>query len=668
MKHPLLTNMRYDMFRPRALVLCFAFVLFCWKAEHAIAHETNVHFAISEWAAIHSDGLTGFLKDVFGPENGDYPIKPLFQTYEGYFESHRLLFGSALGWITHGAVREDDGARPLNHFYDPITNLGITDHSEGPSIFGYQGYSHSSFTWASIRNIDGFFSQNLETWQNARDYEFTALTASSKIDREKNFAHAFASVGKVIHLIQDLSQPGHTRNDNHANEKHRYIENYGRDNYGSSKFPDSAKVAALDWQAAGFTKLQDFWDRGFYTGASSAPLNNDNGQQTLGLAEFSSGNFLSEDRLYKEVTGSSPRFPSLIDSTNYPDLNTNPAGAARQELLRDGLGAWRIPISKNADGIAVQNHAVLSFLGYKTTKVFGKVYQLGVSINDEKVLSEYHSLLIPKAVAYTGGAINYFFRGKLNLRITWDENQSRYNLQIANASTQAFKGGAFTLYSDDQNGNRSAVALTMNAPWSAQSTLASGASVQATFQAPGGALAGYMLVYKGTIGLDGNGNAADPVDAGIAIAAHEFKILRFNIQWNPVSDIDLYLVDPNGAIIWYGNKTSALGELDIDNIGNTGPENITLKSLPDGDYQLWVNYYRDWVIEDPNADPDPPTPISVTMRTYFNGATALDTETFTLSEPNYGADRPIGTTGPATNANWRIRKLIKVKDGKITAH
>ncbi len=68
-----------------------------------------------------------------------------------------------------------------------------------------------------------------------------------------------------------------------------------------------------------------------------------------------------------------------------------------------------------------------------------------------------------------------------------------------------------------------------------------------------------MLVYKGTIGTDESGGAADPIDDGIAIAAHEFKILRFNIKWNPKSDIDLYLVDPDGAIIWFDGKTSALG-------------------------------------------------------------------------------------------------------------
>ena len=56
------------------------------------------------------------------------------------------------------------------------------------------------------------------------------------------------------------------------------------------------------------------------------------------------------------------------------------------------------------------------------------------------------------------------------------------------------------------------------------------------------------------------------------------------------------------------------------------------------------------------------------MKTYFNSSTALDTATFTLTQPNYGADRPLGTTGPATQASWHVRKLIKVLNGAITQH
>ena len=431
-------------------------------------------------------------------------------------------------------------------------------------------------------------------------------------------------------------------------------------------------------------RLRDFWDRGLHTGANANALDNDNGQNTLGLAEFSNGNFLSEDALYGELfftpgpTFFGPgvlyfRYPSRDTGTDYNAVMTGLPGSTAVITLADGTSANRIILRKIAEGVNVEHHAALSFLGYKLATAgvqqgMGKL-NVGISIFDDKVLADYHDILIPKAVSYSAGLIDYFFRGEIKLRLTWDEAQTRYKLSITNASAQKFKGGAFTLYSDDQNGNRSTVVLNMTNPWNSESTLEAGSSVETTFQAPSGTVAGYMLVYKGTIGTDAGGDTADSIDDGIAIAAHEFKILRFNIKWDLKSDIDLYLTDPDGAIISYSSRVSKLGELDIDNIGNTGPENITLKTVVDGEYQVWANYYRDHYIEDPNSEEDDPeTAISVTMKTYFNSSTLLDTNTFTLTKPNYGADLPVGTSGPATQPSWYIRKQLKVENGKVTQH
>ena len=98
-----------------------------------------------------------------------------------------------------------------------------------------------------------------------------------------------------------------------------------------------------------------------------------------------------------------------------------------------------------------------------------------------------------------------------------------------------------------------------------------------------------------------------------------------------------------------------------------------MKNVIDGDYLVWANYFRDWYDDNPDDDksaPDDPdkTPIAATMKTYFNSSTALDTNTFTLENPNFGAERPMGTTGPATQPNWYLRKQLKVLGRKVTEH
>ncbi len=78
---------------------------------------------------------------------------------------------------------------------------------------------------------------------------------------------------------------------------------------------------------------------------------------------------------------------------------------------------------------------------------------------------------------------------------------------------------------------------------------------------------------------------------------------RFNLQFtNEVNvDLDLYVKDPNGEIIYYGNKRArkSPGQLDVDCLCSSCPqgpnENIfwpLTGQSPQGKYEFWVNYYR----------------------------------------------------------------------------
>lgn len=76
-----------------------------------------------------------------------------------------------------------------------------------------------------------------------------------------------------------------------------------------------------------------------------------------------------------------------------------------------------------------------------------------------------------------------------------------------------------------------------------------------------------------------------------AVATAEIQI---SLTWNSITDIDLWVIEPNGDKIYYANSFSSasLGWLDYDNIVSYGPENITFNyKMPEGDYKVYVHHF-----------------------------------------------------------------------------
>lgn len=603
-------------------------------------------------------------------------------------------------WLIAGSIDEDaPDTRCLAHFYNPIGTHYLTDPI---TVSG-----RDSFEWASagtsftpLMGAKPSPGTNQESWVKAREYYFDALTKSSKIDREANLAHTFYAIGKVSHLLQDLSQPEHVRNDAHmvngsdtpvigglGNKivpEARWIENYGRDKIVTiAAWPELDGVTPLDWKPAGFKKMEDFWNRHVYTGSGSDLDADASGTKLLGLSEFVNGNFLGADAGYQS-TKSKHYFPhpALADTniSTYGVHDVLPASTWRTGATvnpKSGIIRQSVFLRKDRSGVVVDRHSVLNYSQFYSGRILGVEsphMDAKTTINAPDVLENYHKVVLPKAIKYTAGIMDYFLRGKLEVRVTWDEENEEYKLDITNKSGDSLKGGAFTLYADDSGDTRTAVsslAVKLEGDaWSSSSILADEAIANATFKPSSTQSKGFILVYKGTIGLDSGNAANDSLDEGKAIAAYHFQILRFNIKWDKNDDIDLYLRDPDGALIYYSDKVSDLGELDIDDIPGTGPENITLKRLVPGDYKVYANFYFTHYEED-DLSVDPPVihPVNVTMKTYYNSSTPLDTVNFNLENFNYGSDIPEETAGPATQQYWYIRKKVTVdEEGKVTQH
>ncbi|OGI68354.1 MAG: hypothetical protein A2W18_01170 [Candidatus Muproteobacteria bacterium RBG_16_60_9] len=151
-------------------------------------------------------------------------------------------------WMMRGAIREDDAfgednpqddpdpanarlRRPLHHFFDPFKNRGL----EVPGIGLIDNDIHTAPAWGlGTTNANAFSPphtpevnrRNHFSLFDAREAMYRALTgkkadsddpfAATKEGRNKYWATTFRALGDVVHLVQDMGQPQHTRNDPHA--------------------------------------------------------------------------------------------------------------------------------------------------------------------------------------------------------------------------------------------------------------------------------------------------------------------------------------------------------------------------------------------------------------------------------------------------------------------
>jgi hypothetical protein len=266
-------------------------------------------------------------------------------------------------------------------------------------------------------------------------------------------------------------------------------------------------------------------------------------------------------------------------------------------------------------------------------------------VSSDEVARAYHDVLIPKAIEYSGGILDYFFRGRLEVGYHPAICNWR-TISITNQTGQDLHGGAFTLYYDDEVDVRHPV-TSFNIVFSPTTgALAPGAFMTATFTPPPVAvIKRYILVYKGTIGTI-RGSPLDPVDTGIAVAWGVFSPVPLHArQWAvvPRHGTAPYSVDylpqndcrynSDGSqrrftrveLFRPGQNSSLLQVLEISPYDGTSTETM---SSPDGDHQ-------DYGALDPNIPPitvtteDTPGEVVVsTTYQYESGDTRTATATF----------------------------------------
>lgn len=443
--------------------------------------------------------------------------------------------GNVRALIIAGAAIEDDEYRSLCHFYDPNSQkplqvLGLSatysdpDWALGASSTGNLISGACSITLPVL----GTFGQQAQQYSltDANNYFYAALTSPNNSDRNLGFGNLFLSLGHALHLLEDMAQPQHVRNDMHCDTYKCLVE------YNPSKYERDVFNTPYDISVAGNYTPDFSTMRGFWSGNSK------------GLADFTNLNFLSAGTL-GWVDGGTVGYSS-------PTLAPAATTEAVATVYQQDLGNKQVPYeiaqfcNNQPNSCLLEFHPTSGKDNYTVTPVYNpraasesifnadlsdfgshKVYTLNV-VTDNAAWN----LLQPMAVGYGAGMIDHFFRGRLSMHP--DPSQPN-GYVVTNLSAYALSNGTLTVYYDAADGTRYPV---QNAAWSNVSMAKTGNDPADQFKIqitppvdPAPANSGqYMIVFKGIISND--------IQSGeLGIAALQYKpntdvYFGQNIQWN----------------------------------------------------------------------------------------------------------------------------------------
>ena len=380
----------------------------------------------------------------------------------------RIKKGKVEDWLREGAQLEDTSSfgfpllgttRSFNHFHNPLKPWDQAGLDDWVGPLHYTG--QSSLLWAQ----DGTYQQNFpdkdSSWQKVREYYYLALTSLTDSMRQENFAKTFRGLGHQMHLLQDTAVPDHVRNDAHPEDAifgklntNIYFESWAKAKYDiinsiaanidpALSFP----IVNFDISYGGLVPITQLFDAEEYNGTNPSV------SLTQGLSEYTNANFFSGDTIFAAERYSADHrhyFPYPKKSST--DLQSYLAGTKPEEAVvaEDGDTDTGIWISKTSDGENVQHFVRTG----KLTKWYYNIFGEGelfykTFYRDEKCHEDYAKLLIPRAVGYSAGLLDYFFRGKLQVTAVpiFYKNSILYlRVKIKNMTpNETMTDGTFTL-------------------------------------------------------------------------------------------------------------------------------------------------------------------------------------------------------------------------------
>ena len=188
-------------------------------------------------------------------------------------------------WIVEGSILEDTPPRWINHFYDPINKIGWSGEHTGKYdaetvrlvsqklIAPYGITPVSSLNWLHNEQLQAqyAFYKGVKTWERG-------ILEMVKGNEEE----AYKILGYILHLVEDVSVPEHTRNDTHAHELEGATGDFG------SPYEEYSK----QYNRQNLNLASDFYQQGL------RPLTKSTiDEYLISLAEYSNKYFFSKDTI-----------------------------------------------------------------------------------------------------------------------------------------------------------------------------------------------------------------------------------------------------------------------------------------------------------------------------------------------------------------------------------
>lgn len=381
-------------------------VLLLVSTNTSFAYEVDTHEDLSENAAL----VSVLAKDSSLLSHLGLQQLPLDSGDQQFPNSQREP-RSIVQLIRNGSNFEDNNPRALAHFYNPRTGRPIIGLGLPSPDWALEDTGPQSLL---------LLHQQEDSFADTRQFFLNALTKETLPERHENWGRTFQGLGQVIHHLQDMAQPQHVRSDAHLKVTDNgtlFIENPSLYEILTNRADVRSTLPYTGYDAVygsgdpiPFNSPRQFWHT----------------EDGLGIADYTNRGFVSAGTNFDKYDPVQYPLPEIgaewaedktdlcleLSLQNHVPLPTGPDGQALPCLMTfisTYVGDAYRP-SANALNKRTSTHSLFT----ADLKAFNEDGIQSYTLNRFNFQDAYQ-FLIPRAIGYSAGLINFFFRGGINL-------------------------------------------------------------------------------------------------------------------------------------------------------------------------------------------------------------------------------------------------------------